>query len=112
CGREVLIVSGLPSLLAQVTAPPAPSDLSGHAPEIIAAVVALLCMSVVAVYLRQLNAQHARLLADLKVELAEKRRVENALKASEGFYHSLVESLPAAILRKDLEGRFTFGNQK
>jgi PAS domain S-box-containing protein len=44
--------------------------------------------------------------------LAERRRAEEALRASEGFYHSLVESLPAAILRKDLQGHFTFGNQK
>src|SRR5262249_27660316 len=42
----------------------------------------------------------------------ERRRVEDALRASEGFHHSLVESLPQSILRKDLEGRFTFGNQK
>ena len=48
----------------------------------------------------------------LETELAERRKAEEALRASEGFYHSLVESLPAAILRKDLEGRFTFGNQK
>ncbi len=31
---------------------------------------------------------------------------------SEAFYHSLVESLPQNIFRKDLDGRFTFGNQR
>ena len=55
---------------------------------------------------------HNRLLANLESELAERRRVDEALRASEGFHHSLVESLPQSILRKDLEGRFTFGNQK
>jgi two-component system, sensor histidine kinase and response regulator len=30
---------------------------------------------------------------------------------SQGFYHSLLESLPQNILRKDLDGRFTFANQ-
>src|SRR5205823_5498997 len=30
----------------------------------------------------------------------------------EAFYHSLVESLPQNIFRKDLEGRVTFGNQR
>jgi PAS domain S-box-containing protein len=39
-------------------------------------------------------------------------RMEAALRDSEALYHSLVESLPQNILRKDLEGRFTFGNQR
>lgn len=87
-------------------------SISRYAPEFIAAVVAFVALSVVAVYVRRLNVRHARLLSDLETELAERRRAEEALRASEGFYHSLVESLPAAILRKDLSGRFTFGNQK
>ena len=40
----------------------------------------------------------------------ERERVEKALRESEAFYHTLVESLPQNILRKDSEGRFTFGN--
>ncbi|HSZ54268.1 MAG TPA: PAS domain-containing protein [Tepidisphaeraceae bacterium] len=40
----------------------------------------------------------------------ERKRAEEALQKSEAFYHSLVESLPQNILRKDLDGRFTFGN--
>jgi PAS domain S-box-containing protein len=40
----------------------------------------------------------------------ERNRAEEALEKSEAFYHSLVESLPQMIFRKDLEGRFTFGN--
>jgi PAS domain S-box-containing protein len=39
-------------------------------------------------------------------------RVERELRESQAFYHSLVESLPLNILRKDLDGRFTFGNQR
>jgi PAS domain S-box-containing protein len=65
-----------------------------------------------ALYVRQLNKSHGRLLASLESQLAQRRRVEDALRKSEGFYHSLVESLPQSILRKDLKGRFTFGNQK
>src|SRR5205823_6085284 len=42
----------------------------------------------------------------------ERKRVEEALRESEAFYHSLVESLPQNILRKDLDGRFTFANQR
>ncbi|MDR3635955.1 MAG: ATP-binding protein [Isosphaeraceae bacterium] len=63
-------------------------------------------------YVQRLNHRHARLLADLEHELAVRRRIEEALRKSEGFYHSLVESLPQSILRKDLEGRFTFANQR
>lgn len=79
---------------------------------IIAGVIVLLTLVVVAVYVHRLNQRHEGLLLHLENQLAEKRRAEEALKASEGFYHSLVESLPAAILRKDVNGRFTFGNQK
>lgn len=43
---------------------------------------------------------------------AHSRRTSEALRSSEAFYHSLVESLPQSILRKDLDGRFTFGNGK
>jgi PAS domain S-box-containing protein len=87
-------------------------SLARHAPMLIAAVVAVIALSFVYGYVRRLNVRHARLLSHLETELAEKRRAEEALRAAEGFYHSLVESLPAAILRKDLEGRFTFANQK
>jgi PAS domain S-box-containing protein len=41
----------------------------------------------------------------------ERSRAEKALRESEAFYHSLVESLPQSILRKDLNGRFTYANQ-
>lgn len=33
-----------------------------------------------------------------------------AIRASEYFYHSLVESLPQIIVRKDIDGRFTYAN--
>jgi PAS domain S-box-containing protein len=45
-------------------------------------------------------------------QFLERDRVEEALRESEAFYHSLVEGLPQNILRKDLEGRFTFANQR
>lgn len=41
----------------------------------------------------------------------KRKRSEQALQESEGFYHSLVESLPQNIFRKDLQGRFTFANR-
>lgn len=40
----------------------------------------------------------------------ERKRAEEALEKSQAFYHSLVQSLPQSIFRKDLNGRFTFGN--
>lgn len=42
----------------------------------------------------------------------ERKRAEEALEKSEAFYHSLVETLPQNIFRKDLDGRFTFGNAR
>jgi len=44
-------------------------------------------------------------------QFIESRRAEEALKDSEALYHSLVESLPLNLLRKDRRGRFTFANQ-
>jgi sigma-B regulation protein RsbU (phosphoserine phosphatase) len=39
------------------------------------------------------------------------RQAEKALGDSEALYHSLVESLPVSILRKDVRGHFTFANR-
>jgi two-component system sensor histidine kinase/response regulator len=41
-----------------------------------------------------------------------RKRAEQALRDSEALYHSLVETLPLAIFRKDRQGRFTFGNHR
>ncbi len=43
---------------------------------------------------------------------SQRRQVHQALRESEVFYHSLVESLPQNILRKDLQGRFSFANRR
>jgi two-component system sensor histidine kinase/response regulator len=48
----------------------------------------------------------------LQQEMNDRRRAEQASKDSEALYHSLVETLPLHILRKDLQGRFTFANQR
>jgi eukaryotic-like serine/threonine-protein kinase len=40
----------------------------------------------------------------------ERKQAEDALRASEGLYHSLVETIPMNVWRKDAAGRFTFGN--
>jgi PAS domain S-box-containing protein len=42
----------------------------------------------------------------------KRQQTERALRASEAFYHSLVESLPQNIFRKDQDGRFTFANER
>ena len=52
-----------------------------------------------------------RLQEQYEVELTHRRKVEQALMESEAFYQSLVETLPLAMLRKDLSGRFTFANR-
>ncbi len=45
-------------------------------------------------------------------DITDRRRAEEGLRNSEALYHSLVESLPQHIFRKDLEGRFTFANKR
>ena len=52
---------------------------------------------------------NARLLH--KTDVA-RQQTEKALRSSEAFYHSLVESLPQNIFRKDEAGHFTFANQR
>jgi two-component system NtrC family sensor kinase len=41
-----------------------------------------------------------------------RRATEDMLATSEAFYHTLVETLPQNIFRKDLQGRFTFANSR
>ena len=53
-----------------------------------------------------LAAQSATL-AERSEQLA---KTNETLRASEYFYHSLVESLPQIIVRKDADGRFTYAN--
>ena len=44
-------------------------------------------------------------------ERSQRHKVEQALMESEAFYQSLVETLPMAMFRKDLQGRITFANR-
>jgi phosphoserine phosphatase RsbU/P len=44
-------------------------------------------------------------------DITQRREAEEMLRNSEALYHSLVETLPQNILRKDPQGRFTFANQ-
>ncbi len=60
-----------------------------------------------ALLLQRQNAELERRVAERTAELA---RSYETLRASEYFYHSLVESLPQIIARKDEAGRFTYVN--
>ena len=44
-------------------------------------------------------------------DITQQRQTEEALKRSESLYHSLVETMPQGVFRRDLQGRFTFANQ-
>lgn len=54
--------------------------------------------------------ENARLFQAAQQELVERRQVEQALRQSEALFHSLVETLPLNIFRKDADGRFIFIN--
>jgi phosphoserine phosphatase RsbU/P len=44
-------------------------------------------------------------------DITQQRQMAEALKHSESLYHSLVETMPQGVFRRDLQGRFTFANQ-
>jgi sigma-B regulation protein RsbU (phosphoserine phosphatase) len=44
-------------------------------------------------------------------DITQRRQMSEALQRSESLYHSLVETMPQAVFRRDLQGRFTFANQ-
>ncbi len=51
-------------------------------------------------------------LGSLVGQFIERKEMERRLRDEEALYHSLVETLPLNIFRKDREGRFTFGNSR
>ncbi len=72
-------------------------------------------VALVAIALVRLHSWRARRVnrfSQLRAQATERRRAERALRQTEVFYHSLVETIPQMILCKDLDGRFTFANQK
>ncbi len=44
-------------------------------------------------------------------DITQRKQTEEHLKNSEALYHSLVETIPQPIYRKDTQGKFTFANQ-
>ncbi|MFT5524580.1 MAG: two-component system sensor histidine kinase/response regulator, partial [Pirellulaceae bacterium] len=48
----------------------------------------------------------------LEQEIEERTRAEQALRESEAAYHSLIDSLPLNVFRKDLQSRFQMANQR
>jgi PAS domain S-box-containing protein len=49
-------------------------------------------------------------MAGSHTDITPRKEMERRLQDEEALYHSLVETLPLNIFRKDREGRFTFGN--
>jgi sigma-B regulation protein RsbU (phosphoserine phosphatase) len=48
----------------------------------------------------------------LITNITDRKMVEEELRSSESLYQSLVESIPLHMFRKDMQGRFTFANQR
>jgi len=80
-------------------------------PILVGLALAVLPTAIMFVYALGLKRAHQKLRAKIEEQLAETRATEKALRDSEVFYHSLVESLPQSILRKDVQGLFTFCNR-
>jgi two-component system, NtrC family, sensor kinase len=94
------------------TMPRTPIGPGGFDPWLIVFLIIPVLLAIMTIYVMRLNRSHVRLRLELETQLAELRKAQEALRESEVFYHSLVESLPQSILRKDLDGRFTFVNQR
>jgi sigma-B regulation protein RsbU (phosphoserine phosphatase) len=45
-------------------------------------------------------------------DITHRRQTEEDLRNSETLYHSLVETMPQNVFRKDIQGRFTFANSQ
>ncbi len=50
--------------------------------------------------------------AGIMRDMTERAKADQAIRDSEALYHSLVENIPLNVLRKDLDGRITFGTRK
>ena len=66
----------------------------------------------IALHLWWWKRQQARIASSLRAAPDEPWQSETSFDHAEVFYHSLVETIPQMILCKDLDGRFTFANQK
>jgi PAS domain S-box-containing protein len=51
-------------------------------------------------------------MAGSHTDITFRKEMEQRLRDEEALYHSLVETLPLNIFRKDRDGRFTFGNSR
>lgn len=45
-------------------------------------------------------------------DITQRRQAEEGVRNSEALYHSLVETMPQNVFRRDIQGRFTFANQQ
>lgn len=54
----------------------------------------------------------AQYVGGIATDITEQKLAEKSLRESQAVFHSLVESLPLNVVRKDLAGRIVFGNQR
>jgi PAS domain S-box-containing protein len=104
----IFIFRALPSLVIAQDA--AMATTLGWAAVWVGGAVLLIALLVVGSRRMRWRGLRTRRLAQLRAQAAERRRSERALRQTEVFYHTLVETIPQMILCKDLEGRFIFAN--
>jgi PAS domain S-box-containing protein len=77
---------------------------------VLTSLVGLVTAGSVAIW--RMRKRHTDLSSNFETVVDDRTRVERLLRETEALYHSLVETLPQSILRKDLDGRFTFANRR
>ena len=58
------------------------------------------------------NAGVAQQVIAIGTDITDQRQLSEELEESQAIFHSLVESLPLNVLRKNLQGQIVFGNQR
>jgi len=58
------------------------------------------------------DSQKPKYVGGFATDITEQKIAEQQLAESEAVFHSLVSSLPLNVIRKDLQGRIIFGNQR
>jgi serine/threonine protein kinase len=110
-GRPPFVGGNVCTLLQRILEeePQAPSELLPDVPQALEAV----CLRAMAKNPAHRYSSASEIAQEVQGWQERQRlEAEAALRQSQALYHSLVETVPLCVWRKDREGRFTFGNER